>query len=227
MSNCSKLLKMLKVLLVEDEEHLLSMLGSTVGEKFGKYMTATNGAEAIEIFVDFKPDIIISDITMPVMDGLSMAENIHTDHPNLPIVILSAYSDKDKLLGAIDAGIAKYFIKPFDPDELLEYLCIFAKKRVNSDIINLSNGYIYDKKSNKLFFGHSIVKLTIRELDLIAHLIEKPDHLITNDELKDFIGNDHTASDQSMRVFIRRLREKTDKDFIQNISKQGYMLKMD
>ena len=211
-------------LFVEDEESLLSLLVSALGKKFKHYSVATNGLEGLKKAKTEQPDIIISDITMPHMDGLTMAEEIHALSPDLPIVILSAYSDKEKLLGAIDAGITKYFIKPFDPDELLSYLCTLAEKMHVAHRAQLISPYQYDSQHHKLLKEGRIVKLTPRELDLISYLMEAPNHIISKEEIKILVGKGKEASDENVRVFIRRLREKTDKDFIQNLPKQGYLL---
>jgi len=221
---CDTLLKNLSVLFVEDEESLLQLLVSALGNKFRTYEVARDGEEGISKVQEHKPDIIISDITMPVMDGLTMAEKIHIDHPNIPIIILSAYSDRDKLLHAIDAGITKYFIKPFDPDELLEYLCTLAFKIDDGQKIKLLDAYTFDIQTKKLLKHGNMVKLTIRELELIAYLIGSPNHLITNDDIKKLIGKGKVATDENVRVFVRRLREKTDRDLIRNLPKQGYAL---
>lgn len=217
-------LKSLTALFVEDEESLLALLVSALGSKFKQYATAKNGLEGLQQAESLKPDIIISDITMPHMDGLSMAEKIHAKSPQLPIIILSAYSDKEKLLGAIDVGVSKYFIKPFDPDELLAYLCALAEKLSQAEATTLIPPYDFDWEHKKLLKEGHIVRLTLRELDLISCLMDAPNHIISNEEIKVLIGKGGKASDESVRVFIRRLREKTDKAFIQNLPKQGYML---
>ncbi len=217
-------LKNLSVLFVEDEANLLGLLVSAIGSRFGSYEVASNGLVGVEKAKEFKPDIIISDITMPKMDGLEMAKEINSIMPKIPIIILSAYSDKEKLLRAIDIGITKYFIKPFDPDELLEYLYGLTEKISESGIVKLLGSYRYDINNQKLLKETSVVRLTGRELAVIDHLIKAPNHIISNSELKKLIGKGQPASDESMRVFIRRLREKTDKEFIKNLPKQGYLL---
>lgn len=221
---CDKSLKNLTVLFVEDEESLLALLVSALGSRFKSYSTAKNGREGIDKVKKMHPDIIISDITMPAMDGLTMAKEIHKASPNLPVVILSAYSDKEKLLSAIDVGITKYFIKPFDPDELLEYLCTLAQNLNSSQQIALIAPYKFDNENKKLLKNGRVVKLTVRELDIISFLIDAPNHIICNKKIKEKIGRNGEASDENLRVFIRRLREKTDKNLIQNLPKQGYML---
>jgi DNA-binding response OmpR family regulator len=221
---CDASLKNLTALFVEDEESLLQLLVSALGDKFRNYEIARDGAEGLEVALRLKPDIIISDITMPIMDGLSMAEEIHKIYTNIPVIILSAYSDRDKLLHAIEAGVTKYFIKPFDPDELLEYLCGLAEKIDSGQKIKLISTFVFDKTTKKLLSNGNIVKLTTRELELLAFLLESPNHMISNDEIKVLIGKGKEATDENVRVFIRRLREKTDRGIIQNLPKQGYAL---
>jgi len=222
--HCDALLKNLTVLFVEDEESLLQLLVSALGRRFLRYDLARDGQEGLQKASTLQPDIIISDITMPMMDGLSMADMIHKEHPDLPIIILSAYSDKEKLLHAIDAGITKYFIKPFDPDELLAYLCTLAGKIAHAQQVRLMEPYHFDSKEKQLLKHNQVVKLTPRELEVIAYLVKTPNHIISNAQIKEVIGREKEVSDESVRVFIRRLREKTDKSLIQNLPKQGYML---
>jgi len=222
--HCDAFLKNLTVLFVEDEESLLQLLTSALGSKFHAFAVAKDGLEGLQLAKEMKPDIVISDITMPHMDGLTMAEKIHEIFSDMPIVILSAYSDQEKLLHAIDASIAKYFIKPFDPEELLEYLCTLAQKLYDTAAVKLLKPYRFDREHRKLLKGEHIVKLTLREVNLISHLIEAPNHVISNQEIRKIIGKNGEATDEGVRVFIRRLREKTEKDFIQNIPKQGYLL---
>jgi len=116
----SKRLKQFTVLLVEDEKKLASLLKDAIGN----------------YFYNLKPDIVITDITMPKMTGLQMASKIKEINENIPIIILSAFSDTDKLINAIDVGVVKYFIKPFDPDELLEYIDKLTRQ-MQSKIIQL------------------------------------------------------------------------------------------
>ena len=223
---CKKLLKNISVLFIEDEEKLLQRMIDAIGAKFALFETAGNGEEGLSKSRAMKPDIIITDITMPKMDGLTMAEKIRQETLSVPIIILSAYSEKEKLLHAIDAGVVKYFIKPFDIDELLEYLCSLTKKMDSSHKVKLLNPYYFNIKHKKLSKNNSIVRLTTREIDLISYLIEAPNRLITNAKIKEKLNEGQVVSDESVRVFIRRLREKTDKEFIKNLPKQGYMLQI-
>lgn len=113
-------MKNLKVLIVEDEIDLANLIKSSIKELFFKVVIAKDGLEAIKKFDSFKPDIIISDIMMPNLNGLEMSKKIKERYSETPIVILSAHSHKEMLLEAINLGISKYFIKPFDIEEFIE-----------------------------------------------------------------------------------------------------------
>ena len=112
-------LKNLTLLLVEDEKNISSALQTALEEFFDKIIIAKNGEEGLKKFKKYSPNLVVTDISMPIMDGLTMSSEIKKVSKNTPIVVLSAYSEKEKLLEAIDIHINKYLIKPIDVEELL------------------------------------------------------------------------------------------------------------
>ncbi len=146
----SRFLKSLKVLLVEDEEKLSALLKNAIGDSFHSFITAYDGKEGLEKFIEYSPDIVITDIMMPKVTGLEMAKEIKKLNSKIPIIILSAYSETDKLLNAIDIGIIKYFIKPFDPDEVLEYIQSLKETMVEKSIL-LCDNFSYNITNNTLY----------------------------------------------------------------------------
>ena len=120
-------MKNLKVLIVEDEQKLANLIRNSIKELFFKVAIAKDGIDGIKKFKSFKPDIVISDISMPNLSGLEMCKIIKSNSQT-PIIILSAYSQKEMLLEAIDLGISKYFIKPFDIESFIEYLKELSNK---------------------------------------------------------------------------------------------------
>lgn len=125
-------LKKLSLLIVEDEKNLAKLLKDALLEFFQKTNVAYDGEEGLMFYEALEPDIVITDIMIPKLSGLEMAKKIKEINPNQHIIILSAYSDTQKLLNAIDVGVVKYFIKPFDPDELLEYISSISQKILKS-----------------------------------------------------------------------------------------------
>ncbi len=216
------ILKSLKVLFVEDENNIATLLKTAIGNNFYSFNIATNGKDGISKFLEFSPDLVITDIMMPNLDGLQMAKELKKYNPNLPIIILSAYSDKDKLLDAIDIGIIKYFIKPFDPDELLNYIINMALKLENKTV-TLKFGFTFSKTTNTLYKNNKFVLLTKRERKFLQLLINNH-YILENIKIKTELWPNQNISDERLRTFIKRLRLKTSKELIINIKGQGYLL---
>ncbi len=214
-------LKKLKLLIVEDERNIAELLKDAIGEYFLEVEIAYDGEEGLFYFDKIKPDIVITDIMIPKISGLEMAKKIKNNNPNQNIIILSAYSDTKKLLNAIDVGVVKYFIKPFDPDELMDYISSISEKILKIKEVSLKDGFIYKYLEDKLYKNNSIVKLTNKELTFIKSLLNKK--ILSNNEIKKLLWSDK-VSDERVRTFIKRFREKTSKEFLQNISSQGYTL---
>ncbi|MEA3419865.1 MAG: response regulator transcription factor [Campylobacterota bacterium] len=222
--SCTRLLKHLTVLCVEDEKTLAYLLKEVIGDKFYKFELAEDGEAGLQKSRELNPDIVITDITMPKMNGLKMAEAIRENNPATPIVVLSAYSKKEKFLNAIDIGIVKYFIKPFDPDELLDFLCSLAKKLDSAKVVKLIGPYSFNIKSEQLFKRWILVRLSKREAAFIANLLHNPNYFMSYANIKERLWPGIEISDERLRTFIKRLRQKTDKELVQNLSGQGYSL---
>ncbi|RXJ98399.1 DNA-binding response regulator [Arcobacter sp. CECT 8986] len=219
------LLKEFKVLLVEDEQNIAKLLKEAIGDYFFSFTLAKDGEEAIEKVKNVKPDIIITDIMMPKLDGLEMTKKIKEEiDEDIPVIVLSAFSEKERLLNAIDIGITKYFIKPFDPEEVLEYLKTLVTKLDKKRVFKLSDTIYYDKNKNNLFKDNKIVNLTKREKNFLFLLIKNHPNIVEVDKIKDTLWEGETSSDERLRTFIKRFRAKTSKNLVKNISGQGYLI---
>ncbi|MDX4063811.1 response regulator transcription factor [Aliarcobacter skirrowii] len=217
-------MKNLKVLIVEDEIDLANLIKSSIKELFFKVVIAKDGLEAIKKFDSFKPDIIISDIMMPNLNGLEMSKKIKEKYSETPIVILSAHSHKEMLLEAINLGISKYFIKPFDIEEFIEYLKELSNKINKNKSIKLKDNFVFDFNNLSLYQNDILVNLTKRERQFLALLIENKNSYVTTFDIKKTLWKNEIVSDERLRTFIKRLRAKTSKELIENVSSQGYMV---
>ena len=217
------LLKTLKILIVEDEDRLSKLLKDAIGEFFFSVIIARDGNEGLKKFKANKPDIVITDIMMPNCDGLEMTQSIKDIDELIPIIVLSAYSDKEKLLKAIDIGINKYFIKPFEADELIEHINKIAPNLNKRRKIKLKNSYTFDNNSRSLYKNDKLVNLTKREKEFFYILLKHSNEVVDSQKIKDILWDD-PVSDERLRTFIKRLRLKTSKDIIENASGQGYLI---
>lgn len=127
----------LKVLYVEDEDLARSELSIFLKRRVGRLFTAVNGEEGIRAFVENNPDLVITDLKMPVMDGLEMIREIRKAGSNCPVIVISALSDSETIIKTVDLGIVKYVIKPLDTNSLLEHM-----EGLASDILKKQLGRI-------------------------------------------------------------------------------------
>lgn len=224
MSSNESLLKELKVLFVEDEVNISKLIKEALSDYFNSFSTASNGKEGLDKFKKIRPDIVITDIMMPELDGLEMTKKIKAIDEDIPIIVLSAFSDKDKLLKAIDIGISKYFIKPFDPEEVLEYLVFLTEKLNKHRMICLNKYFSFDNNTKSLYEEEKLINITKREKEFISLLVQNRSVITKTELIKYKLWKDEDVSDERLRTFIKRLRQKTSKELIKNISGQGYLI---
>lgn len=213
----------LKILIVEDEKRLAQLLKDAIEDSFFSVVIAKNGNEGLKKFKSFKPDIIITDIMMPLCDGLEMTQKIKELDEFVPIIILSAYSDKEKLLKAIDLGINKYFIKPFDPEEIINHIIKIAPKLNKKREVKLKEEFIFDNNNSSLYKSGKLINLTKREKEFLHLLIKYKNNIVSTQTIKTVLW-DSEVNDERLRTFIKRLRVKTSKNIIENVLGQGYLI---
>jgi len=213
--------KKITILLAEDEKKLALTMKTAIGEYFHRFIVVHNGEDAIEAYHQYRPDILITDILMPKLTGLELMKQLREVDRNLPIIILSAYSDSEKLLQAIDFGVTKYFIKPFDPDELLEYIGTLIPTIKKEETVKLKNDFNFNLIKRELYLNKELIKLTTKEIQLISFLLKQKGFIANHKDIKILLWKEE-VSNERLRTFIKRLRKKTSKELIVNSSGMGY-----
>ncbi|MFY4724704.1 butyrate response regulator transcription factor BumR [Campylobacter jejuni] len=217
--------KELIILVVEDEVKTRESLINVLSERFSKVIGAQNGDEGLKKFKKFKPDLVITDIAMPIMDGLDMAREIKEISDDVPIVVLSAYSEKERLLRSIDIGIDKYLIKPVDIEELFKVLdCLVGEKIEANMLVKISEEYQFNKTKRTLIHNGKEIVLTKKELAFISLLLKQPGVLVLHEDIKKNVWIGEYVSDTAVRTFIKRVRDKVGEDFIKNVPSLGYKI---
>ncbi|ENI6723538.1 response regulator transcription factor [Campylobacter jejuni] len=217
--------KELIILVVEDEIKTRESLINVLSERFSKVIGAQNGDEPLKKFKKFKPDLVITDIAMPIMDGLDMAREIKEISDDVPIVVLSAYSEKERLLRSIDIGIDKYLIKPVDIEELFKVLdCLVGEKIEANMLVKISEEYQFNKTKRTLIHNGKEIVLTKKELAFISLLLKQPGVLVLHEDIKKNVWIGEHVSDTAVRTFIKRVRDKVGEDFIKNVPSLGYKI---
>ncbi|EAJ3642193.1 response regulator transcription factor [Campylobacter jejuni] len=217
--------KELIILVVEDEVKARESMINILSERFSKVIGAQNGDEGLKKFKKFKPDLVITDIAMPIMDGLDMAREIKEISDDVPIVVLSAYSEKERLLRSIDIGIDKYLIKPVDIEELFKVLDYLIGEKIEANmLVKISEKYQFNKTKRTLIYSGGEIVLTKKELAFISLLLKQPGALVLHEDIKKNVWIGEHVSDTAVRTFIKRVRDKVGEDFIKNVPSLGYKI---
>ncbi|EAK7254637.1 response regulator transcription factor [Campylobacter jejuni] len=217
--------KELIILVVEDEVKARESMINILSERFSKVIGAQNGDEGLKKFKKFKPDLVITDIAMPIMDGLDMAREIKEISDDVPIVVLSAYSEKERLLRSIDIGIDKYLIKPVDIEELFKVLDYLIGEKIEANmLVKISEEYQFNKTKRTLIYSGGEIVLTKKELAFISLLLKQPGALVLHEDIKKNVWIGEHVSDTAVRTFIKRVRDKVREDFIKNVPSLGYKI---
>jgi len=221
------ILKSSSLLLVEDDIRIREKFGRLLGIYVNKIYEASNGKKALEIYKRHKPSFIITDIEMPDMDGLEFVDILRKENEQIPVVITSAYSNKEYLLLSIKLQLSDYLIKPINHNELLLALEKVAKKLRKitiSGIIEINNGVIYNPADKTVSVCDVINRLTINEDKLLELLLINRGNVVTKHMVEDKIYIFKEMSDTALKNVIYKLRKKLVKDVIISVDRLGYKI---
>jgi two-component system KDP operon response regulator KdpE len=203
-----------KILVVDDEAQIIRVIKRILAAHHYEIHTAADGNSAFEIFKDWKPDLIVTDLQMPNMDGLELCRKLR-EISKVPIIVLSVRDEEKTIVEALDAGADDYVTKPFGTNELLARIRAGVRRlpEKEADVIAAGDFYI-DFSAHKVLINKSEVHLTPKEFELLAFLVRNPDKVLTHTVLLQNVwGNYYTESPEALRVLIGSLRKKIEKDF--------------
>ena len=171
----SHVLGSMRVLYVEDDHDILLLMQRRIASLTQECLVARDGGEGLELFRQQKPDIVISDLQMPVMDGLALAETIKEESPGTPIILTTAHSDAEYLLKAIELGVDGYVVKPIKAAKLQATLekcadALFMKREVERQHRELQQLYAEDREDQVV--ANAIWKKLLNENISLDSLIE-------------------------------------------------------
>jgi DNA-binding response OmpR family regulator len=227
--NFSKILKNLNILYIEDEKNIRLNIKKTLELFCENVFDAENILDAKNILTTNRIDIIISDINLPDMSGIDFVKEIRLSDKTIPIVLLSAYTDKEFLLEATKLKLVDYLTKPIDFKNLNNALqkCVEEILYNSRYIITFKNNIQYNVSHHCLIDDtkKEEIHLTSKELDLLNFLIKNNNRVCSSDELKSAIWDDYLeATDSALKNLLNKLRKKIGKESIVNISGVGYKL---
>ncbi len=202
-----------KILIVDDDKNISELLRIYLVKEGYEPLTAFDGEEALAVFNEERPDLVLLDVMMPKLDGWQVCREIRRSCTT-PVIMLTAKGETfDKVLG-FDLGADDYIVKPFDAKEVIMRIKAVLRRvnpkstdtkevRFDKLSINLSN-YV-------MTVNNEIVDTPPKELELIFHLASNPNHVFTRNQLLDEVwGFDYYGDSRTVDVHIKRLREKLE-----------------
>jgi len=216
------------LLCVEDSPLSRHMIVEYLEDDFFEIYEASDGEEALKIYEEKKPSIIISDLNMPKINGLQLIKKIRQTDKETPVIMLTAYTDTEYLLEAIELNLVKYLTKPLDEEKLDEALeiCALSLENKTKTVVQLTKEHAYDFANATLVFNGVIVSLPHALHKFLTLLIQNKHRAVSYQEIEERIWGDKLMTDSALRSLTHNIRKKIHPKIIENISKQGYRIKL-
>lgn len=221
--------KNIRILLVDDEEDILEIVGYNLEQEGFEVLTAKNGKQAIKIAKKAQPQLIIMDVMMPEIDGIEACERIRAI-PELSqtiITFLTARGEDYSQLAGFEAGADDYITKPIKPKLLISKIKALLRRlpsyeRNNEDILYFNNLIINRVEYTITMNGNEIL-LPKKEFELLSLLASLPNKVFKREDILEKVwGNDVVVGGRTIDVHIRKLREKIGDDYFKTVKGVGY-----
>lgn len=225
-----KMLEKLKtktILLVEDEDTIRKNISMTLKYFFKEVYIAEDGYDGLDKYEAHLPDIVMSDLKMPNMNGFELLQELKKRSSNAYTIIVSAHADQEILLQAIHNGVDRYLIKPLTEKELFGAFEAYIKKTEAEvpSIIELSQTVTLDMDKTLVQVNETSFHLNKKEVLLLKLLLLDTQRIFTYEEIENQVWGSKSMSLNALRSVVRDLRKKIGQEFVVNVSKTGYRLK--
>lgn len=219
---------MYRILVVEDEYHIRTIIKEYFENKGLVVIQASQGYEALELMND-SIDLVLLDIMMPGIDGYEVCKLLRMKYSK-PILFMSALSEDENQLMAYELGADDYITKPFRPSILFAKVIAIIKRdqKTEDSVIKLGN-IMLNKTSHTLIIDDNPIILAHKEYELLEYLCQNHDRLLTRNQILDKIwGYDYYGDGRAVDTYIKKIRKKLGKysNYIQTVIKTGYMIKV-
>lgn len=224
----------LHVLVIDDDPRLRRLLQRYLSENGFRISGAESAKEAREMLEFLRPDAIVLDVTMPGEDGLQLTHALREEGKDIPIILLTARGEPEDRIAGLEAGADDYLGKPFEPKELLLRLRAQLRRLhlpiVTDNIRSVKLGDMeFDPVRNLLMHNNEIIHLTGGEIALLCILANRPNEILSREEIVKEIGMEEIG-ERAVDVQITRLRRRIEVDpkqprFLHTVRGKGYVLK--
>jgi two-component system, OmpR family, KDP operon response regulator KdpE len=206
-----------RILVVDDEPQLTRVLRTGLTSRGYDVRAASDGLAGFETFTDWHPDLVITDLAMPVLDGLELCRRVRAIS-QVPIIVLSAKGEEKTKVEALDIGADDYITKPFGIDELLARVRASLRRATTllpeaESTLLTAGDFQIDLETRKVLVADREVHLTPKEFDLLVYLVKHSGKVLTHRTLLAAIwGGNYVEQNEYLRVFVGNLRKKLEPD---------------
>ena len=219
--------------MVDDDPDIVELLHYNLTHEGYEVAAAENGKKAVEVALAFKPNVILMDVMMPVLDGIAACRQLRemNEFRQTHVIFLTARSEEFSEVAAFDAGADDFITKPIKPRALLSRLAAFARRDSQQEeqekVIDIGDLRI-DRTSFAVYKGEDKITLPKKEFELLAFLAATPNKVFSREELLNNVwGSDVYVIARTVDVHIRKVREKIGEDNIKTIKGVGYKFNTD
>jgi len=202
-----------KVLVVDDEPQILRVLRHILAAHNYLVRSAEDGEAALEVFDEWRPDLVLTDLQMPNMNGLELCRRLRK-LSDVPIIVLSVRNEETSIVEALDTGADDYVTKPFGTNELLARIRSSLRRAPEraANVLDVGEFHV-DVSAHQVSLDGRELRLTPKEFDLLVCLLRNPDRVLTHTYLLQHVwGSYYTEQPEALRVLVGSLRKKIEPD---------------
>lgn len=204
-----------RILLVDDETQITRTLKRSLAAHRYDVRAAADGESALDLFHDWSPDLVITDLSMPEMSGVELCRELRKKS-KVPIIVLSVRGEEKSKVEALDAGADDYVTKPFGIDELLARIRATLRRAPAGKAAEIASrletgDFVVNTETHQIFVRGAEIHLTPKEFDLLVFLVRNPEKVLTHRAILAAVwGVNYTEQPEYLRVFLGNLRKKIE-----------------
>jgi len=217
----------MRILLLEDDFEYRQSIKEYLESLHYKIDDFEDGESALDAIYEKNYHLLILDIRVPKISGYELVKQLRQNNNNIPVIYITSLTDINNLSLGYELGCNDYIKKPFSPKELkyrIEQLLKLFYSKDNQELIPLNNDFSYNLLSDELFKNNQVIHLTKKEKELLFCLIHHKNLFVSIDQLRSEVWEDKYINESDIRIIIKKIRDKTTKEFIVNQRGLGYKL---
>ena len=201
---------MVKILLAEDDKDLNRLMAINLRNAGFEVVSCSNGKQALDAFETEKFNLVLTDVMMPELDGFDLVENIRTIDKTIPVIFMTAKTDKTSQMLGYNLGIDDYITKPFDIDILiLKINTLLRRAKITSDKEIVIGNFKINSEERTAYIGNKEINLTVREFNILFKMLSYPKKTFSRSALmEEFWDFDSSATSRTLDVYMAKIREK-------------------